>query len=722
MTDIEYRFAEAIAEEMSLEVRNVAGVIELLNADCTIPFIARYRKEVSGEMDEVQVGNVKKRLEALRKVEARREAIIEAIEKQDAMTESLLQDLFMANTLTELADLYLPFRPKRTTRADTARSKGLQPLADAIQQESEEDVNSLARQYVSEQTGIKTVEDALRGARYIVASEINENPSVRAYMRKYFERNALITATKTDTFDPNGKYARWDNWKEPASKAPSHRILALFRAERKKELTIRLMPEYEQVSEEIIVRFLVHNRSSSSGKQKKLAAIYAYKHHLAPSLETEMRKSLKARANNEAIAIFAQNLHQLLMAPPLGEKSVLAIDPGYRTGCKCVCLSPQGKLLYHFVIFLTEEDEARELLCEVVEQYSVEAIAVGSGTASKETMRLVKSVEFKREVIISLVNEDGASVYSASEAAREELGDYDITVRGAVSIGRRLQDPLAELVKIEPRSIGVGQYQHDVDSAHLCAGLDEEVERCVNRVGVELNTASRQLLSRVSGVGTALANNIVEYRNGHGTFSSRQELLKVRGFGTKTFEQAAGFLRVGASKNPLDNTSVHPERYALVKRMAKDAGCTVKELIDSAELRSRIVLSRYESADCGMPTLKDIMDELSRPGRDIRTEFSQTELNSGINSLEDLHEGMWVEGIVSNITAFGAFIDLGIHESGLLHISKIRDRFLSNISEVLHIGQRIGVRVEQVDYASGKISLSRLSYDKNVTKHRKNEK
>lgn len=722
MTDTERNFAKTIAEHLNLDARNVAGVIGLLDSDCTIPFIARYRKEVSGAMDEVRIGQVKKMLETLRAVEARREAVIAAIEKQGAMTENLLQDLRSAKTFAEVEDLYLPFKPKRTTRAETAKRKGLQPLADVIQKESEADVYLLARKYVSREKGVESVGDALQGARDIVAAEINENASVRARMREYFEQNATLTATKVASFDPDGKYARWEGWRESAGKAPSHRILALFRAERENELKVSVQPEDRERAEDELLRLCVRKSHGSTTAQKREAAVDAYKRLLAPSLETELRSKLKTRADREAVAIFAQNLHQLLMAPALGERSVLAIDPGFRTGCKCVCLSPQGKLLHHFVIFLNKEDQAKKLLFDAVDKYFIDAIAVGSGTASKETMQLVKSTEFKRKLTTSLVNEDGASVYSASEAAREEFGDYDITVRGAVSIGRRLQDPLAELVKIEPRSIGVGQYQHDVDSVLLQAELDEEVERCVNRVGVELNTAGRQLLSRVSGVGSVLANNIVEYRNEHGAFLSRKELLKVKRFGPKAFEQAAGFLRVRASKNPLDNTAVHPERYALVEQMARDAGCTVSELIGSAELRSKIVLSRYESEDCGMPTLEDIMSELSRPSRDIRTEFSQSELNSGINSLADLHEGMWVEGIVSNITAFGAFIDLGIHVSGLLHISKICDRFLSNISEVLHIGQRIGVRVEQIDYASRKISLSRLSYPKQETKYKKNER
>ncbi len=714
--ELKQRFVKLIAQESGLKEGNVARVVGLLEEDCTIAFIARYRKEASGCMDEVQVAEVARRLESLKALEARRRSVIEAVEKQGRLSAELHKALLSANTLTDLEDLYLPYKQKRNTRADAAMAKGLQPLADLISKQANVDLVSLARDLVKKNGKVANVEEALQGARDIVASQINESPIVRKQMREYFSRYAVLSASKAKGYNPNGKYTRWSAWSENALKAPSHRVLAMFRAEREGELKLAILPQDDELSVQKLQRLCIQNRQGETTRQKILALKDCYKRLLAPSLESELHTLLKQKADKTAVEVFAQNLRQLLLAAPLGERSVLAIDPGFRTGCKCVCLNPQGKLLHHSVIFLHKQTEAEKELKHLVHQYGLEAVAIGSGTASAETLRLVQGVNFEKEVIISLVNEDGASIYSASEAAREEFGDYDITVRGAVSIGRRLQDPLAELVKIEPKSLGVGQYQHEVDQSLLKSSLDYQVESCVNSVGVELNTASRQLLSRVSGIGSVLANNIVEYRNENGAFSSRKDLLKVRRFGAKAYQQAAGFLRVRASKNPLDNTSVHPERYNLVEKMAKEANCSVKDLIDSPTLRDKIVLARYVGEDCGLPTLNDIMSELSRNGRDIRTQFEQSELNKGLSDIADLRIGMWLEGSVSNITAFGAFVNLGLHEDGLLHISQISHQYIENVGDVLHLGQKISVRVCDIDYSAKRISLSMLPNDENKVK------
>ncbi len=705
---INRRFSERIAKENSLSVDRVARVVELIEEGCTIAFIARYRKEASGAMDEVQVAKVAKSLEALKDLEARRQSIVEAIEKQGKLSVELHKAIVLANSLTELEDLYLPYKQKRATRAEAARAKGLQPLADLISKEAGVNLSVEAKKYVNPSKKVANTEEALQGARDIVAAEINENALLRRQMREYFSKYAVLSASKAKGYKEESKYKQWVDWSENALKAPSHRVLAMFRAEREGELSLSISPQDKDRAMERMLRICIRKPQGETTKHKIEAAGDCFKRLLSPSLENELHTQLKEKADKTAIEIFAQNLRQLLLSAPLGEKSVLAIDPGFRTGCKCVCLNPQGKLLYHSLIYLHQAQQAEEILKHLVRNYGSEAIAIGSGTASKETLRLVQGIDFGKELIISIVNEDGASVYSASEVAREEFGDYDITVRGAVSIGRRLQDPLAELVKIEPKSLGVGQYQHDVDQALLKSSLDEQVESCVNSVGVELNTASRQLLSRVSGIGESLANNIVEYRNENGAFSSRKELLKVKRFGAKAYQQAAGFLRVRASKNPLDNTAVHPERYALVERMAKEAGGKISDLISTSSFSDKIKLSQYVSEDCGMPTLNDIMSELSRNSRDIRTSFEQSELNQGLNDIADLRIGMWLEGMVSNITAFGAFINLGLHEDGLLHISQISERYIESVAQVLRLGQRVRVRVCDIDYSAKRISLSML--------------
>ena len=727
-------FSERIAREIGLKVWAVENVLRLIGEDCSVAFIARYRKEATDCMNEVMISLVKKRSEELSLLEARRKTIIESIDKQGLLTNELKSDIKKAETLSELEDLYLPFKPKRKTRAEIAKQKGLQPLADLILKEADCDIDKRAKELVALSKQVGSVQEALEGARDIVAANINENASIRSAMREYFKRYATICATETknsknktafhDDKTPfqSDKTAFCKNEtpsykNEYALAAPSHRILAYFREEKAGNIRLSIKPSDDEKAEDFLVaRCVRRKKSGSCSNQKELAARDCYKRLLEPSLQTELRNELKDKADKVAVEVFAKNLRQLLLSPPLGEKRVLAIDPGFRTGCKCVCLDAQGKLLYHNVIYLSQSEKAKEQLSVWVKQFDVQAIAIGNGTASKETLKLVKEANLDTKPIISMVNEDGASVYSASDIAIEELGDYDITVRGAVSIGRRMQDPLAELIKIDPKSIGVGQYQHDVNQALLEESLNNQVISCVNSVGVELNTASPKLLSYVSGIGSSLAKNIVEYRNTHGAFRSRKELLQVKRFGAKAFEQAAGFLRVKASDNPLDTTAVHPERYSLVEQMAKDAHCTVKELIEHKDARNNIKIERYISKDCGLPTLNDIMQELANPGRESRTMFSEQEYDNSIDTIEQLYVNQWLYGRVSNITAFGAFIDLGVHTDGLLHISNISEDFVSDVNDVLQIGQRIKVRVSEVDYLKKRISLSMLPETNEKTK------
>ena len=727
-------FSERIAREIGLKVWAVENVLRLIGEDCSVAFIARYRKEATDCMNEVMISRVKKRSEELSLLESRRKTIIESIDKQGLLTNELKSDIKKAETLSELEDLYLPFKPKRKTRAEIAKQKGLQPLADLILKEADCDIDKRAKELVALSKQVGSVQEALEGARDIVAANINENASIRSAMREYFKRYATICATETknsknktafhDDKTPfqSDKTAFCKNEtpsykNEYALAAPSHRILAYFREEKAGNIRLSIKPSDDEKAEDFLVaRCVRRKKSGSCSNQKEIAARDCYKRLLEPSLQTELRNELKDKADKVAVEIFAKNLRQLLLSPPLGEKRVLAIDPGFRTGCKCVCLDAQGKLLYHNVIYLSQSEKAKEQLSVWVKQFDVQAIAIGNGTASKETLKLVKEANLDTKPIISMVNEDGASVYSASDIAIEELGDYDITVRGAVSIGRRMQDPLAELIKIDPKSIGVGQYQHDVNQALLEESLNNQVISCVNSVGVELNTASPKLLSYVSGIGSSLAKNIVEYRNTHGAFRSRKELLQVKRFGAKAFEQAAGFLRVKASDNPLDTTAVHPERYSLVEQMAKDAHCTVKELIEHKDARNNVKIERYISKNCGLPTLNDIMQELANPGRESRTMFSEQEYDNSIDTIEQLYVNQWLYGRVSNITAFGAFIDLGVHTDGLLHISNISEDFVSDVNDVLQIGQRIKVRVSEVDYLKKRISLSMLPETNEKTK------
>ena len=687
------QYSEKIAQKLMLDAKKVDNTISLLENSCTIAFIARYRKEVTGGLDEVQISLIVNALKKAKAFEERKEAILKSIDSQNLLTDELKEKIENIEELTELEDLYLPYKPKRRTRATIAKEKGLEPLAKLIVSEK----NISLSKYTEEQ---------LEGARDIVAEWISENAVSRQKMRRYFNRNAVIKTSKAKGYKENSKYEELVGIKQFAYNAPSHRVLALFRAEAENELKISVLPEDNKEAVEYLAKGFVRYNNPTS-QEKLLACQDAYKRLLSPSIENELRALLKEKADEKAINVFSNNLRQLLMASPLGEKPTLAIDPGIRTGCKVVCLNSNGKLLTHDVIFPQNNSiEAEKKIVNLVKQHSIEAIAIGNGTFSKETEEFIRNIKFDKKIIISLVNENGASVYSASEVAREELGDYDITVRGAVSIGRRLQDPLAELVKIEPKSIGVGQYQHDVNQNLLHESLHQTVESCVNQVGVELNTASTQLLSYISGIGPVLAKNIVEHRNENGAFSSRKDLLKVKRFGEKAFEQSAGFLRIRQGVNPLDNTAVHPERYGVVEQMAKDLNCSVKDLIDNAKKREQISLNKYIKGNCGIETLTDIIKELDKPSRDIRTKFEEFTLNKGVNNLEQIKEGQILEGIVTNITVFGAFVDLGMHVSGLIHKTKIADNFKGEVGEVLSINQRVRVKVISVNYEKKRIELS----------------
>ena len=686
-------YIKYVSEKLMLNATDVENTIKLIEDGCTVAFMARYRKELTGGLDEVIINSIVNTLKKAKTFFARKEVILSSIESQGLLTEELKEKIEAIDDITELEDFYLPYKPKRRTRATIAKEKGLEPLAWAIIGERN---ISLAN----------FIDNELQGARDIVAEWVSENPISRQKMRNYFKRNAVIKTSKAKGYKENSKYEELLGINQLAYTTPSHRILALFRAEAEGELKVSFSPQEDYYAIEYLIKGFI-KRDNSTSQQKLYACEDAYKRLLAPSIENEFRALLKEKADEKAIYVFSKNLRQLLMAAPLGEKRVLAIDPGVRTGCKVACLNANGRLLCHDVIFpQTNAAESIRILTYFVKTYDIEAIAIGNGTFSKETEEFVRSIDFGKEIIISIVNENGASVYSASEVAREELGDYDITVRGAVSIGRRLQDPLAELVKIEPKSIGVGQYQHDVNQSLLQESLHQSVESCVNQVGVELNTASTQLLSYVSGIGPSLAKNIVDYRNEHGAFSSRKELLKVKRFGEKAFEQSAGFLRIRQGENPLDNTAVHPERYGVVEQMAKDAGCSVKELINDSSKRVDLNLYKYVEGNCGLHTLIDIFNELEKPSRDIRTKFEEVSLNKGINKLEQIQNEQILEGIITNITAFGAFVDLGVHVSGLIHRSEIADEFFGEVSDVLSINQRVVVRVISLDYERKRIGLS----------------
>jgi uncharacterized protein len=700
-----------IASELTITPEQVQSVVSLLLAGSTIPFIARYRKEVTGSLDEVVLAAIRDQYDQLMELDKRRETILKSIEKQGKLTPALAKAIDTAESLTELEDIYLPYKPKRKTRASMAKEKGLEPLALTIFEQRNVNLEKLTSEFINAELGVNTGEEALEGARDIMAEWVSENQEARQKVRELFWSEGVVetSVVKSKAQDTEAqKFKDYFEWKESIKKVPSHRLLAMRRAEKEGFVTMDIAPTEELAIQTLEKQFV--RSDSTAAAQVRLAITDSYKRLLKPSLETEMRVETKLKADADAIQVFSANLKKLLLSSPLGQKRVLALDPGFRTGTKLVCLDEQGALLFNNVIYPNEPQrettKSATIVLGLCDRFKIEAIAIGNGTASRETEAFVKSIGLPKEILVVMVNESGASVYSASEVAREEFPDHDITVRGAVSIGRRLTDPLAELVKIDPKSIGVGQYQHDVDQNRLKAGLDDVVMSCVNSVGVEVNTASKELLSYVSGLGPQLAKSIVEYRNQNGAFADRQSLHKVPRLGDKAYEQCAGFLRIRDSKNPLDSSAVHPERYKLVEKFAEDLGCTIKDLMTSAELRKKLDLKKYVTTDVGLPTLTDILAELEKPGRDPREKFEIFNFEEGIHEIKDLKVGMSLPGIVTNVTNFGAFVDIGVHQDGLVHISHLSDRFVKDPNEVIAVQQKVKVTVVEVDIARKRIALS----------------
>lgn len=703
-------FSQMIAAELKLPAHRIANTLKLLQGGATIPFISRYRKEATGGLDEVQIGDTQTRYEKLCELSKRKETVLSTIEEQGKLAPELKARISACWNATELEDIYLPFKPKRKNRAEAARAKGLEPLALLLMMQKENNLAAKVRNFVKGE--VKDEEDALKGARDILAEQISEDERSRNLMRNQFQRQALIQSKVVkgkEAEEASAKYRDYFDFCEPLKKCSSHRLLALRRGESEGVLKVTIFPEDEDMCNECLQRLFVR-ANNECAHQVEEALTDAYKRLLKPAIETEFAALSKEKADEEAIRVFAENLRQLLLAPPLGQKRVMGIDPGFRTGCKVVCLDAQGTLLHNEAIYphppKSEYAQAARKIVKLVEQYKIEAIAIGNGTASRETEQFVTSQRYDREVQVFVVSEDGASIYSASKTAREEFPDYDVTVRGAVSIGRRLMDPLAELVKIDAKSIGVGQYQHDVDQTKLKASLDQTVESCVNLVGVNVNTASKHLLTYVSGLGPTLAQNIVDYRTENGPFESRRQLLKVPRMGAKAYEQCAGFLRIPQAKNPLDNSAVHPESYPIVEQMAKDLNCTVADLIKNKELRSKIDLKKYVTDTVGLPTLTDILQELDKPGRDPRQKIQVFEFDKNVRTLDDLQEGMELPGIVTNITNFGCFVDIGIKENGLVHVSQLADRFVSNPADVVRIHQHVRVKVISIDHERKRIQLT----------------
>ena len=700
---------EILSSELKIADFQVKAVAELLGEGATVPFIARYRKEATGSLDEVQITAIRDRLQQLAELDARKESILKSLETHGHLTEKLKEDVLAAPTLALLEDLYLPYRPKRRTRAMIAREKGLEPLARLIFEQNGVDPQKAAVEFIDPGKSVDTIEAALAGARDIIAEMVNEDQQARTAIRNLFFSRAVIHSRVVSGKETAGaKYRDYFDWQEPAAAAPSHRILAMRRGEKEDFLNLAIAPpeaEALKILEDLFVKGVQQDSA-----EVKIAVQDGYRRLLSRSMETEIRLAVKERADIEAIRVFAENLRELLLAPPLGAKRVMGIDPGYRTGCKLVCLDAQGKILHHDSIYphtsRKQSAEAAQKIRELADHYQIEALAVGNGTAGRETEAFLKELGLDRQVQVVLVNESGASIYSASEAARREFPDLDLTVRGAVSIGRRLMDPLSELVKIDPKSIGVGQYQHDVDQAALKQSLDDVVISCVNRVGVEVNQASVQLLTYVSGLGPQLAANIVAYREENGPFESRNQFQKVPRLGPKAFEQSAGFLRIRNGVNPLDASAVHPESYRVVFAMAHDMHCSVTDLMQQAALRARIDINRYASERIGIPTLKDIVAELAKPGRDPRKEFEKFAYAKNIATLSDLKPGMKIPGIVTNVTAFGAFVDIGVHQDGLVHISEMADGFVKNPAQVVRVQQKVAVTVLDVDLERSRISLS----------------
>lgn len=698
---------EIIVRETNISKKQVENTILLLNEGATIPFISRYRKEMTGSLDEVEVGNIKERYEKLQEIQKRRESITSTIEEQGQLTPELKTALESTWDANELEDLYLPYKRKRKTRAAMAKEKGLEPLADAIMYHNERDVETKAMDFINDE--VPSVADALQGARDIIAERINEDAKVREITRSIFERQAIISSRVVKGKEEEAvKYQDYFDYSEAIQRCPSHRLLAIRRGEKEGFLKVSVSPAPEEVLERLSRMFV--KGVDEASQQIQMALEDGYKRLLSPSIENETANVIREKAELEAIRVFTANMRQLLLSPPLGQKRVLAIDPGFRTGCKVVCLGSQGELLHNETIYphapQNETKQAYRKIDNLIESYKIESIAIGNGTASRETESLIRNMQFNRDVQVFVVSEDGASVYSASKVAREEFPEYDVTVRGAISIGRRLMDPLAELVKIDPKSVGVGQYQHDVDQNKLKESLDQTVESVVNSVGVELNTASHHLLTYVSGLGPQLAKNIVEFRKDNGPFTSRKSLMKVPRLGAKAFEQSAGFLRIRDAKNPLDNSAVHPEAYTIVEKMAKDLSCSVSDLIQDKTLREKIDLSKYVSDKVGMPTLKDIIEELEKPGRDPRKIIKVFEFSPLVRTIEDLRQGMVLPGIVTNITNFGAFVDIGVKQDGLVHISQLADRYISDPNDVVTLHQHVEVKVLDVEIDRKRIQLS----------------
>ena len=698
-----------ISSALNIRESQIGKTIELLDSGATIPFISRYRKEVTGGLDEVQIAAIKEQNDKLNELIKRRDTILKSIEEQEKLTPELKSRIENCWIASELEDIYLPYKPKRQTRAEIARKKGLEPLANIIMLQHQINVEAKAQAFVK--GDVKDVKDAIAGACDIIAEQINEDEYARNVIRNIFQREAVITSKVIKGKEEEGdKYRDYFDFSERLSKATSHRILAIRRGESEGILRVNISPDEDAALERLDKRFLKGDNDNEATNYVADAIEDAYKRLLKPSIETEFGNLSKEKADEEAIRVFAENLRQLLLAPPLGQKRVLGIDPGYRTGCKLVCLDAEGNLLHNETIYphppQNETSKAGSKVVKLVTTYNIDAIAIGNGTASRETERFITNLRYEKAVQVFVVSENGASIYSASKTAREEFPNYDVTVRGAVSIGRRLMDPLAELVKIDPKSIGVGQYQHDVDQTKLKKSLDMTVESCVNLVGVNVNTASKHLLTYVSGLGPVLAQNIVDYRAANGAFRSRKALMKVPRMGEKAFEQCAGFLRIADAENPLDNSAVHPESYHIVEAMAKEMKCTVKDLIDNKELKKSLKLDKYVTDKVGLPTLNDIMDELDKPGRDPRKGIKMFEFDPNIRTIEDLREGMILPGIVTNITNFGCFVDVGIKENGLVHISELTDRFISDPTEVVSLHQHVQVKVLSVDLPRKRVQLS----------------
>jgi uncharacterized protein len=703
--------AEFVANTTSLPIKKVVNTVGLLEQDCTIPFISRYRKEVTGNLDEVAVMNIFKAVIAYEEIEKRKITISKAIEEQELLTVELQEKIKLASSIIELEDIYLPFKKKRTTKAARARKNGLEPLAKIIMKQQDGNIHKTAHRFISH--SVENAEEALEGARFIIAEWINENTRVRNRLRSFIKRTAVIASKvlKTVEEEQGLKYKQYFDWNEPLVKCPSHRLLAILRAEKEGVVKVKIVTNKDEALK-IIDQIVIKTDVKSCTEQVFLAIEDSWKRLLLPALSNEILKEAKEKADEAAIKVFATNLRQLLLAAPLGEKRILAIDPGYKSGCKIVCLDEKGDLLHNENIYphppQRETGKASKKIRSLVNAYKIQAIAIGNGTASRETESFIKRIAFDHELQVFVVNENGASIYSASRLAREEFPNYDVTVRGAVSIGRRLADPLAELVKIDPKSIGVGQYQHDVDQTKLKNELDTVVESCVNKVGVNVNTASAPLLSYVSGIGAAISENIVKYRTEHGAITSRKELLKIPRLGNKVFEQAAAFLRITDPENPLDNSAVHPERYWLISKMAKDQNTNLENLIGNKEIISKIKLSDYTTDEIGIPTLEDIIKELVKPGRDPRKKAKVFEFSKEIKTINDVNPGMRIPGIVNNITNFGCFVDIGIKESGLVHISKLKKEYVSDPAAVVSLHQHVEVKVLEVDSVRKRIQLSMI--------------